>query len=204
MKLLLLIIILISLSTTNTRDDARDMFLPRSLISPGALPAPRSNVIDVGMIMMNVSETNNKLITFFTKMISSIFLYSYGTPLRLIFFTDEESSRVIGDLLKTQSGKYLTESLIRNPLTMKKLMLKFPSISVAYVNTSEIFSNQRTGIHQLKQDFGLVNNKPYKVSPQAGKQTIVWNHKYRHDLFYILPYYYLVVCITITRYQDIY
>ena len=170
------------------------MFLPRSLISPGALPAPRSNVIDVGLIMINVSEINSKLITFFTKMISSIFLHSYGTPLRLIFFTDEESSRVIGDLLKTQSGKYLTESLIRNPLTMKKLMLKFPSISVAYVNTSEIFSNQRTGIHQLKQYFGMVNEKPYKESLQTGKQPIVWNHKYRHDLFYILPYYYLVMC----------
>ena len=116
---ILFIILVISVSTVNTQDDARDIFLPSSLISPRALPASKSNVIDVGMIMMNVSETNNKLITFFTKMISSIFLYSYGTPLRLIFFTDEESSRVIGDLLKTQSGKYLSESLIRNPLTMQ-------------------------------------------------------------------------------------
>ena len=194
---ILFIILVISVSTVNTQDDARDIFLPSSLISPRALPASKSNVIDVGMIMMNVSETNNKLITFFTKMISSIFLYSYGTPLRLIFFTDEESSRVIGDLLKTQSGKYLSESLIRNPLTMKKLILKFPTISVAYVNTSEIFSNQRTGIHQLKQYFGHVNKKPfYKESPQTGKQVVVWNHKYRHDLFYILPYYYLVMCTT--------
>lgn len=177
----------------NTQDDVRDMFLPRSLISPAALPAQSSHVIDVGMIMMNVSKTNNKLTTFFTKMINSIFLFSSGTALRLIFFTDEDSSKVIGDILKTQSGKYISESLIRNPLTMKKLMLKFPSISVVYVNTSEIFSNQRTGIHQLKNYFGLVNDKPYKETPQTGKQTIVWNQKYRHDLFYILPYYYLVM-----------
>ena len=199
MKILLLIILLISLSTINTQDDARDRFLPSSLISPGALPAPRSNVIDVGMIMMNVSQTNNKLITFFTKMISSIFLYSYGTPLRLIFFTDEESSTVIGDILKTQSGKYLTESLIRNPLTMKKRILMFPSISVAYVNTSEIFSNQRTGIHQLKNYFGFLNDKPYKETPLTGKTPIVWNHKYRHDLFYILPYYYLELPVSMHK-----
>ena len=190
------LLFLASISHTKTDSDARDHFLVSSLVSPKDIPAPRSHVMDVGMIVMNLDQTKHKLITFFTKMINSIFLFSVGPPLRLIFFTDEGSSQLIGELLKTQSGQYISESLIRNPVTMKKLMMKFPSIRVCYVNTSEIFVHQRPGIHQLKQYFGAVSEDPFLDTPgklEHGVSAIKWNNKYRHDLFYILPYYYLVL-----------
>ena len=196
-----LLLLLLSLSSSRADDDLRDRFLVRSLVSPRDLPAPGS-AIDVGMIMMNVDQTKHKLITYFTKMINSIFLYSTGTPLRLIFFTDEGSSGFIGQILKSQSGKYLSEALIRNPLTMKKLMLKFPPLEVVYVNTSQIFAHQKTGIHQLKLYFGAVSDKPYVETPSKhdqGVSAITWNNKYRHDLFYILPYYYLELPTTVKK-----
>ena len=45
----------------------------------------------------------------------------------------------------------------------------------------------------------MVNDKPYQETPLTGKKSIVWNQKYRHDLFYILPYYYLELPASINK-----
>ena len=84
-------------------------------------------------------------------MIDSIFLYSQGTPLRLIFLTDEPSREVIGELMMNRVGKYLSQTIITNPaVTGKDIILTFPSISVSYIRASEIFERRKDGIHQLR------------------------------------------------------
>ena len=155
-------------------DDARSFFHQKTTISPQSLPPPSKGVIDVAMILLNINTNNteqvivskcwnciqrlhikfqsdDKLVTYFTKMIDSIFLYSQRTPLRLIFLTDEASREVIGDILMNRAGRYLSHTILTNPsVTGRDITLMFPKISVVYVRADDIFKNQKKGIHQLR------------------------------------------------------
>ena len=78
---------------------------------------------------------------------------------------------------------------------MKLVAKKVPRLSVAYLNASEIFENNRAGIQRMKHLFGrsissVENGQLFRTNNEE-KKEVIWSEKYRHDLFYILPYYHL-------------
>ena len=78
-------------------------------------------------------------------------------------------------------------------VTMKLVAKKVPRLSVAYLNASEIFENNRAGIQRMKHLFGrsissVENGQLFRTNNEE-KKEVIWSEKYRHDLFYILPYY---------------
>ena len=80
-------------------------------------------------------------------------------------------------------------------VTMKLVAKKVPRLSVAYLNASEIFENNRAGIQRMKHLFGrsissVENGQLFRTNNEE-KKEVIWSEKYRHDLFYILPYYHL-------------
>ena len=76
---------------------------------------------------------------------------------------------------------------------MKLVAKKVPRLSVAYLNASEIFENNRAGIQRMKHLFGrsissVENGQLFRTNNEE-KKEVIWSEKYRHDLFYILPFY---------------
>eukprot|EP00090_Calanus_glacialis_P002986 TRINITY_DN12176_c0_g1_i1.p1 TRINITY_DN12176_c0_g1~~TRINITY_DN12176_c0_g1_i1.p1 ORF type:complete len:327 (-),score=72.77 TRINITY_DN12176_c0_g1_i1:66-1004(-) len=132
-----------------------------------------------------------KLLAQFERMIESILLHSTGTPLHLIFITEEESMYVITNVLKEEIGKYLSESLIKVPhISIDKNSIgKVPKLKVEFVDIESITSKHREEIDLMKTYFGhhLPPGTVFK-NPETG-QVIVPTFKYTLDLFYILPFY---------------
>jgi len=178
---------------------------PSKLLAPRQLPDPVPGFIDVAMILLGlqadykVTETSEvrgeKLVKQFTKMVDSILLYSKGTPLRLIFLTDNSSVESISSLLRRRVSRYLTYSLLVDPhQSDRDVKLSFPRIKLVFVRASDIANAHREGVEQLKSYFGKVSSdgKPTMATPwKPGVTSIVWSTKYLQDLFYLLPYHHL-------------
>ena len=100
-------------------------------------------------------DTKSKLMVQFEKMVQSLFLHSRGTPLHLIFLTDEESSSVITNILTNEIGRYLSESIIRvTPVSDSKHILKFPKLKVEFVDITSITSTYKEEISILQKYYG--------------------------------------------------
>jgi len=185
--------------------DPLSSLFPSRLLAPKELPGPLPGFIDVAMILLGLQANERvtersevrgqKLVKQFTKMIDSIFLYSKGTPLRLIFLTDSSSVESISNLLRQRASRYLTYSLLVDPhQSDRDVKLSFPRIQLAFVRASDIADAHREGVVQLKSYFGKVSSdgKPTMATPwKPGVTSIVWNTKYLQDLFYFLPYHHL-------------
>ena len=100
-------------------------------------------------------DKKSKLMAQFEKMVQSLFLHSRGTPLHLIFLTDEESSLVISNILKNEIGRYLSESIIRvTQVSYSKHILKFPKLKVEFVDIASITSTYKEEISILQKYYG--------------------------------------------------
>ena len=109
-------------------------------------------------------DKKSKLSVQFEKMVQSLFLHSRGTPLHLIFLTDEESSSVITNILTNEIGKYLSESIIRvTPVSDAKHILKFPKLKVEFVDITSITSTYKEEISIPQKYYGN-HAKPGKES----------------------------------------
>ena len=96
-----------------------------------------------------------KLMVQFEKMVQSLFLHSKGTPIHLIFLTDEESSFLIKNILKNEIGRYLSESIIRvTQVSDSKHILKFPKLKVEFVDITSITTTYREEISILQKYYG--------------------------------------------------
>ena len=100
-------------------------------------------------------DKKTKLMAQFEKMVQSLFLHSRGTPIHLIFLTDQESSSVIINILSNEIGRYLSESIIRvTQVTDSKHILKFPKLKVEFVDITSITSTYREEISILQKYYG--------------------------------------------------
>lgn len=100
-------------------------------------------------------DKKSKLMVQFEKMVQSLFLHSRGSPIHLIFLTDEESSFVIKNILKNEIGRYLSESIIRvTQVSNSKHILKFPKLKVEFVDISSITSTYKEEISILQKYYG--------------------------------------------------
>jgi len=188
-------------SSLDSGGDVRSRLWESTLISPGELPDPGNGVIDVAFIMTNVKtnkteQKTDKLVIQFCKMLDSLFLYSQGTPLRIIFLTDERSRPVIGQMFSQRVGKYISETpILQPPSNNRALKFMFPKLQVEYVRVGEMIRNHREEIDKFRDFFGnLADNKGYTETPwklSQGISAISWSTKYLADLFYILPFHHL-------------
>ena len=94
-------------------------------------------------------------------------------------------------------GRYLAQTVLSSSaVTDRAVMLMFPRLSVTYLDTAQIFAHRRAGIDHLKSLFGTVSRDgaDYTETPwraDQGVAAVTWSQKYRHDLFYILPFHHL-------------
>ena len=109
MRLLVFLAVSLGKSDCGSTLDLLSSLSSAPLIMPKDLPAPQPRVLDLAMILVGLdvktADRGSKLVKQFTKMMDTIFLYSKGTPLRLIFLTDERSVPVISTLLKERVSR---------------------------------------------------------------------------------------------------
>jgi len=156
-----------------------------------------TNVLGVTKKQKNITVefqmygNKTKLVAQFEKMIQSILLHSFGTPLHFIFITDEESYPVIERVMKNEIGRYLSETIIKiHHVRNKNTVYTFPRLKVEFVAISSITSKHREEIDLMKTYFGN-HLPPGTVFKNDAGQVLVPTFKYTLDLFYILPFYHI-------------
>merc|ERR1711936_465685 len=100
---------------------------------------------------------------------------------------------IIKQVIKNQMGKYLSESIMKNPhVHNKNTIYKFPKLKIEFVDIMSITTKHQDKIDLMKRYFGhhLPPGTVFKPS-DGGGQVIVPTFKYTLDLFYILPFYHL-------------
>ena len=131
-------------------------------------------------------DTKSKLMVQFQKMVQSLFLNSRGTPLHLIFLTDEESSSIITNILTNEIGRYLSESIIRvTPVSDSKHILKFPKLKVEFVDITSITSTYKEEISILQKYYGN-HAKPGKESNRKFNFGLKSTYKLRSCPVYLM------------------
>jgi len=197
-KVYLLSLLFICLSQAEFRheEDVREKCFHDELVSPGDLRHTASSFIHTLAILSNVKFNQDNevpsILKKFKLFSSSLLESSEGTPLHLIFITDESSKGHIKDVLMREIGRSISESIIRIPTadSFEQKPKRFPRLlKVEFVNIQDFSTNYRTEIDDMRKYFGVTFPDNYTQVGADGKTYHLVNNKYQKDLFYIAPFY---------------
>jgi len=126
------------------------------------------------------------------RLLETVLSTSKGTPIHLIFITEDSSVSTIAKHVESAFARALRERILFNSETWKLVKgrsFRIPKLRVEFVSMASITSRHRVEIEQMKKHFN--NYKDWykmKGDPQWAWMPAA---KYNHDLFYLSPFYHI-------------
>jgi len=184
-----LIVVVGATATDSEENDLRRQFVHSELVAAEDIKVTSNEFVHLAMIVANVKKGDlvARIIKVLQDLLNSLFFSSMGTPLHLIFLTDEGSWREVEKTVIQAIGKHISESLLyKEKVRLKTLSMIFPQIQIEFVDLNSIVNPNREAIDAMKKLF-CTNSEEEKVINET--TVVVMSQKYREDLFYIAPFY---------------
>lgn len=167
----------------------------RNLIDPEDVQFTDNLWIHLGIVLADVGPVKHPEQYFVHRLepvIKSALSFSGKRPIHLVYISDEDSLEVIANQTEKTLAKVLRERILLSSEAWKVPDHHIPTFRVEFVNIKSITEKYRTQIDHMKTRFNVVN-ETYKIGIDGfenwGFDPVV---KYRHDLFYVSPFYHLM------------
>ena len=173
-------------SISNSKDEyvkTIQKIIVGKFIHPGSVTSPSDEFINLGMIIINLSNTTQLSDSFSSavqKMFRSIFVYSSGTPLNLVIITDQHSLESVATFMGHLVMYETSMRVILSPYWRWRRQKEMPKVVVNYVDSRMIIEKNHLFVKALKAS-----------TAQASDHKTIAEDRYTADLFYMAPIYHL-------------
>jgi len=164
------------------------------LVKPWDVKISSPEYIHMGLVMAGVSPEQHPeqhYLHRMEKMLRSTISYSQGTPLHLVFISDQESVQVISRRVESAYASMVMGRILLHNEIWKMKRYRIPKLRVEFVDLSAITDKYRDTVEHMKTHFNRFNES-YRISESQDNWGFWPATKYDKDLFYLAPFYHLV------------
>ena len=200
------LIVLLILRETSSSLIRQSIFT--ELVKPWDVKISSPEYIHMGLVMAGVSPEQHPeqhYLHRMEKMLRSTISYSQGTPLHLVFISDQESVQVISRRVESAYASMVMGRILLHNEIWKMKRYRIPKLRVEFVDLSAITDKYRDTVEHMKKHFNNYN-EAYRISGKAEdiypsiificrKQRqlgLLASSEYDKNLFYLAHFYHLV------------
>ena len=135
------------------------------LVKPWDVKISSSDYIHLGLVMAGVSPEEHPeqhYLHRMEKMLRSAISYSQGTPIHLIFLSDQGSIEVISKRVESTFASMLLGRVLLHNEIWKMKRYRIPKLRVEFVDMSAITDKYRDTVEHMKTHFNRFNES-YKI-----------------------------------------
>ena len=158
------LIVLLILRETSSSLIRQSIFT--ELVKPWDVKISSPEYIHMGLVMAGVSPEQHPeqhYLHRMEKMLRSTISYSQGTPLHLVFISDQESVQVISRRVESAYASMVMGRILLHNEIWKMKRYRIPKLRVEFVDLSAITDKYRDTVEHMKTHFNRFNES-YRIS----------------------------------------
>ena len=140
------------------------------LVKPWDVKISSPEYIHMGLVMAGVSPEQHPeqhYLNRMEKMLRSTISYSQGTPLHLVFISDQDSVQVISRRVESAYASMVMGRILLHNEIWKMKRYRIPRLRVEFVDLSAVTDKYRDTVEHMKTHFNRFNES-YRIGGKAG------------------------------------
>ena len=141
----------------------------KELVKPWDVKITSPEYIHMGLVMAGVSPDQHPeqhYLNRLEKMLRSTISFSQGTPLHLVFISDQESVEIISRRVESTFASLILGRILLHNENWKMKRYRIPKLRVEFVDMTAITDKYRDTIDHMKTHFNRYNES-YRISGEA-------------------------------------